>query len=69
MADLSDNQLPKLWDKLREGNANENDVQTFVRKIQEIWQVMFKGVQRIAVVQYLDCELMLNRVMSELSTK
>lgn len=56
-----------LLTKLQSGEATAEEIGAFTEKLKVVWGTMFKGVKIAATVQYIDPQLMLDRITAELA--
>ena len=66
-ADLLDNEGLLILARLESGQESIEDLKILVEKVKTIWITIFKGVKRMMLVQYVDPQLMLERITTELS--
>ncbi len=66
-ADLLDNEGFLILARLESGQESIEDLKILVEKVKTIWITIFKGVKRMMLVQYVDPQLMLERITTELS--
>ena len=68
-ADLLDNEGLLILAKLESGQESIEDLKFLAEKVKSIWGTIFKDVKRMILVQYVDPQLMLERITTELSVK
>jgi hypothetical protein len=66
-ADLLDKEGLLILARLESRQESSEDLKLLVEKVKVIWGTIFKGVKRLMMVQYVDPQLMLDRIMTELS--
>ena len=64
---LIDEETALLLAKLNDGQLTIENTALFLEKLKEVWDKMFKGVQRLATVQYLEPNLLFERISAELT--
>ena len=68
-ADLLDNEGLLILARLESQQESSEDLKLLIEKVRVIWGTIFKGVKRMMLVQYIDPQLMFDRIMVELSAK
>lgn len=56
-----------LLEKLKTGQATVEERALFLTRLKVVWDIIFKDVQKITTVQYIDPKLMLERISAEIS--
>jgi hypothetical protein len=54
---LLNSEIANIWQDIQNQTAPPNDVEFFQQKIKELWQVLFKGVERLTVVETFQPQL------------
>jgi DNA-binding PadR family transcriptional regulator len=68
-ADLLDNEGLLILARLESQQESSEDLKLLIEKVRVIWSTIFKGVKRMMLVQYIDPQLMFDRIMVEISAK